>query len=782
MILFRKVPRFLPPLLCGFALLVGAVPARAQALPGYQNTFSWSREKIGENHMRLVGGVELEQTDTKIFADEVELFLDENRAIATGNVLFTQGANRIAADRADFNTATRLGTFYNARGIANVQPPRQRPRAGGVAPPPIVGQDNDVYFFGETVEKIGPKKYKIINGGFSTCVQPTPRWSLTAGTVILNIDHYTVLKEPTLVVKGVPLLYLPFPVYYPTKKEDRATGFLIPTYGMTTLRGQQLHNAFFWAINRSQDATIEHEFYSKVGEGIAGEYRYNHGGIDAGNLQAHFLDQHAATYDQGDGTTQTVDGSRTFDLQGGMNQLLPGKFRARANVSYFSSIVTNQTYNTDIYSASRNSRTYGGNVVGAFGGYGLNATFDRTEYFSSTTDSTLTGSAPRVSLTRNERPLPGTPLYFSATGEFVDILRQTNSAGTSVDTGLTRLDFTPTIRFPFKKWQWFTVNSSLSWRDTYYTRSYDPNTVAPGDTPVVIDQGLNRRFFTAQTQIVGPLFNRIWDTPDNGYAEKFKHTIEPTLTIQRTSSIDNSLIVPLEGTDTIVGGAAQYTYGITNHLYAKRRSTTPGVPGLSREIVSVDISQSYYSDQRSSLVDQQYATSFTAGAAPSNFSPIALSVRAMPSTDVNATMRAEFDSHSHSLRTISANATYSWTNRVQTTATWSKQFLIPELAGFNVPSNLGDSVGASTNVRTTDNRFGGLYSFNYDVANKTMVQQQITGFYNAQCCGIAFQYQSYNFSGISSVPIPSDHRFFMSFTLAGLGNFSPFNGALGGAR
>src|ERR1019366_8116783 len=311
-ILFRKVPRFLPPLLCGFALLVGAVPARAQALPGYQNTFSWSREKIGENHMRLVGCVELEQTDTKIFADEVELFLDENRAIATGNVLFTQGANRIAADRADFNTATRLGTFYNARGIANVQPPRQRPRAGGVAPPPTVGQDNDVYFFGETIEKIGPKKYKIINGGFSTCVQRTPRWSLTAGTVVLNIDHYTVLKEPTLMVKGVPLLYLPFPLYYPTKKEDRATGFLIPTYGITSLRGQQLHNAFFWAINRSQDATIEHEFYSKVGQGLGGEYRYNHGGIDAGNLQAHFLDQHAATYDQGDGTTQTVDGSRTF--------------------------------------------------------------------------------------------------------------------------------------------------------------------------------------------------------------------------------------------------------------------------------------------------------------------------------------------------------------------------------------------------------------------------------------------------------------------------------------
>ncbi len=62
-----------------------------------------------------------------------------------------------------------------------------------------------------------------------------------------------------------------------------------------------------------------------------------------------------------------------------------------------------------------------------------------------------------------------------------------------------------------------------------------------------------------------------------------------------------------------------------------------------------------------------------------------------------------------------------------------------------------------------------------------MIQQRLTGFYNAQCCGLSFEYQTYNLSGISSsIAIPVDRRFFMSFTLAGLGNFSPFNGALGG--
>jgi hypothetical protein len=60
-----------------------------------------------------------------------------------------------------------------------------------------------------------------------------------------------------------------------------------------------------------------------------------------------------------------------------------------------------------------------------------------------------------------------------------------------------------------------------------------------------------------------------------------------------------------------------------------------------------------------------------------------------------------------------------------------------------------------------------------------MLQQRLTGFYNAQCCGVSFEYQTYNLSG-TTLAIPADRRFFMSFTLAGLGKFSPFNGAMSG--
>src|SRR5207248_5772734 len=150
---------------------------------------------------------------------------------------------------------------------------------------------------------------------------------------------------------------------------------------------------------------------------------------------------------------------------------------------------------------------------------------------------------------------------------------------------VTRLDFNPQVRFPFKKWEWFTVNSTLAWRDTQYSRSLDINPVTNATTTV--DNALSRRFFTMSTQLVGPVFTRVWDTPDNGYAEKFKHSVEPFLNISRTSSIDNfNQIIQIDGTDIIVGGTTQYAYGVNNRFYAKR-PLAPGLRSYAREILDV---------------------------------------------------------------------------------------------------------------------------------------------------------------------------------------------------
>jgi LPS-assembly protein len=755
----------------------GMAQAQQPGAPATADTTTADRhDVISDKQHHFLGKVEMHRGDTTLFADEVWYYPDEDRAIATGNVLLRQGTNQISADRADFTLGTRLGTFYNASGFATIQPMRQMPRPGTAALPSQVGQESVVYFFGDTVEKIGTRKYKIVDGGFTTCVQPTARWDFHADTVILNVDHYTFLRNMVMTVKGVPMLYLPV-MYYPTNKGDRATGFLIPTYGVTTIRGQSFHNAFFWAINRSQDATIAYDWFSKAGNGVGTEYRYNLGGGNDGTIRSYVLDQKETTYPNPDGSTATLPSLRSYEVHGSANETLPFRLRARGRVDYFSSLTTMQTFNTNVAAATQSQRSFGGNVVGAWNVYSLNATFDHTEYFYNSLSSGISGGWPRINLTRNERPIPGTPFYVSVGGEFVNILsdRKDETTGTLIeqDLGLMRVDFVPQIRFPFKKWQWFTVNSTASWRDTGYSRSLD----AGGN---IVDEPLNRKFFTVASQITGPVFTRIWDTPDNGYAEKFKHSIEPFVNVQRTSAIDNyDNIVKLEGVDQIVGGTTQYTYGVTNRFYAKVRSNVPGRPALAREIFTIDLQQTYYTDDRAAQIDRQYVTS-NSGAPPSNFSPIALNIRATPAADFNASLRAEFDSTYKALRTVSVGAQYSWSQMLQTTLGWSKKNFIPQLSGFNDPTLLDQSLNATTNVHTRDNKYGSLYSFNYDVLHSTLLQQRITGFYNAQCCGIAFEYQAYHFLSSAVSPVPADHRFFLSFTLAGLGNFSPFNGALSG--
>ena len=107
----------------------------------------------------------------------------------------------------------------------------------------------------------------------------------------------------------------------------------------------------------------------------------------------------------------------------------------------------------------------------------------------------------------------------------------------------------------------------------------------------MIDDNVNRRFFTFSAQMVGPVFNRVWDTPDNGYAQKFKHSVEPFFNVARTSSIDNAdRIVQLESIDYTTGGNTNYTYGVRNRFYAKSRQEA-GRPSTPREIVSVELTQ-----------------------------------------------------------------------------------------------------------------------------------------------------------------------------------------------
>ena len=235
--------------------------------------------------------VQVDCDDTQFFADFAEIYPDSHRIVATGNVKVGSPTSFITAERVEFDTKSRTGVFYTAHGMASLGDRVDRSMFGT--------QEADALFRGREIHKLGPKKYRIVDGAFSTCVQPTPRWEVVSGNATLNLDDYALLKNSVFRVKGVPVMYLPL-FYYPIQDDDRATGFLIPTYGASSVKGQSLSNAFFWAISRSQDATFVHDWFSKAGQQMGGEYRYVVNGGSQGNARVSFLDEKAVETATGD--------------------------------------------------------------------------------------------------------------------------------------------------------------------------------------------------------------------------------------------------------------------------------------------------------------------------------------------------------------------------------------------------------------------------------------------------------------------------------------------------
>ncbi len=703
-----------------------------------------------ENHYILEGTidapVQINCDEMQLFADHIESFQNEGRVIATGNVLYVSGGNRINAERLEFNTKTRNGTFYMANGTAVLR---------DKAEPGLFGtQEPDLMFRADEIHKIGPKTYRLVRGNFTTCVQPTPRWELQSRSITLRLDDYALLKNAIFRVKQVPMMYLPI-FYYPIQEDDRATGFLIPTYGSTTARGQSISNAFFWAISRNQDATVYHDWFSKTGQGVGGEYRYVVGSGSSGNSRFSLLNEHATPFEQPDGSSSVYPGRRSYTIGGDMTQRLPLNLHARANVDYYSSIESQQRYEQNIYEATQRTRRFGGNVSGTWGAYSLSATADRNDTFQGTATYGTYGSLPRITFGRGERKMGATPLYFGVNSEFVTLVRSTTTNDVRMsDQGLTRVDVNPTLRVPFTRWPFLTLNSTASWRGTYWTESLVGNTQVP--------EPIGRRFFDLQTRITGPVFNRIWNTPGNGYAEKFKHVIAPTLSIQRVTEIENFAgIVKLEGADYVTP-TTRINYGLSNRLYAKKDT--------SREILSATLSQSYYTNRSAAQYDRSFQSNFNANSVPSHYSPLSLQVRGAPTDVLQAEFRTELDPTTHAVRSLALNGTFSSSSLFQTSAGWSK-------------AATTNYLNASTNLRSPGGRLGASYTFNYDFSQDSFLQQRYTTYFNSQCCGIAVEYQTFNYGrSLAAYGLQQDKRFNLSFTLAGIGTFSNLFGAFGGQQ
>jgi LPS-assembly protein len=723
----------------------------AQILQNTQNRL----ECPSADHCRLTGQVDIEiSAGTRFFADEIDLFTTPTfRIVASGNVVFSGPEGRIAAERVEYNVTGGTGTFHQASGIMSLGDTVDRVQFGN--------QDPDVYFYGDTIEKISARSYRLTRGGFTTCVQPTPRWEVTSDSVVINLNDYAIARNMLLRVKGVPLMYLPI-LYYPIKDEDRATGFLLPTYGSSTLRGQAISNAFFWALGRSHDATFFHDWYTRTGQGVGAEYRYVAGQASYGNVKLYHLDQHQAEFVQS-GSTTILPAQSTFQIIGAGNQAIGTAIRLHQRVDYTSSVLTKQLYQQDLYQASNASSTVEAGATGSWGVLTAGALFQRIETVTDADSSQQYGSSPRLTAAVAPQRLFGLPVYGSVNSEYAYLpFRKIEDGEVSDDKSLARFDVLPTMRAALSRLTYLTLNTSASYRTTYYTRSED-------DEGEVTTEPLTRQYLTLRSDVTGPVLAKIWDTPASGYSERMKHLIEPTFAVEFIPAINNvdRVLTLSDSSDIIKGDSTRFTYGLNNRLLYRAR-TTDGSAGTTIQFLTIGVQQTYYVTERASLNDQQYRSN-DFRSRPVDLSDVALNIKLTPGPRLDSTTRFEYDVHGEGLHVITTQGTAQF-GASSTTINYSRQ---------RRPGDDADSsMTWSSSLNLLQGQARGAYALTWDIGRGYILNQSIGVTYHAQCCGIQADFQKFRFT--SGAPIGADRRFNVSFVLAGLGTFSNFFGAFGG--
>jgi hypothetical protein len=393
--------------------------------------------------------------------------------------------------------------------------------------------------------------------------------------------------------------------------------------------------------------------------------------------------------------------------------------------------------------------------------------FQRNETFTDTTQSLVYGGTPRLTANLAPQRFWRTPVYGSINTEYAYLpYRTINDDIVTLDRSLNRADISPTLRVPLSRLTYLSVNSSATYRTTFYSKSFDA-------TQDVVPESFLRQYLALRTEVVGPVFTRIWDVQERAFAERLKHVIEPTFAVDYTTNFESANRTPLlsDNSDYVVAGATRYTYGLNNRFFYRGR-TVDEVRGQTREFITIGLQQTYYTNPQSS----QYDTGYSSGQNSRrqvDLSPVALTARVSPSATVDGTARIEYDVSGGGLQVLTVGSSVNLAN-ARSSVNFSRRNLSRD-------SRPDDFLSTTTSLRMRGGRVTTAHSLSWSITQGYVVSQSVQLSYLAQCCGIQMDFQNFNFPESSGYPVRADRRFNVGFVLAGLGTFSNFFGAFGGA-
>ena len=508
------------------------------------------------------GNVMISKGNIKLLADFVRFDQRNMKAYAEGDVVLTNGQDILSGSSMDIDLVDQVGTVEDGY---------------------LYIKENNYHISGGVIKKVGEKSYTIDDGTLTTCDGDNPDWKITGKNVKITAEGGGSAQHATLWAKHMPVLYTPY-IYYPVRK-DRQTGLLWPEGGHSDRLGWFYNQPFFWAIDRSTDATIYGNYMSERGMKGGLEYRYYLDDWSKGTWQLDgFIDR--KTDDGGESSQEWgfEDGNQEilrknkdrYWLRGSHRQLLPYDIRAALDID----LVSDQDYTREfqtgymgweqsrdyfekVFNRSLNDyndpvRTNRLNLNRLWPKYALNAqlTYNLDSDIRNSHEPDLTlQQLPVVEFDAIKQRIAASPFFYNMNSQYI--------YWWSKDDGRTqRVDVYPRLYLPFKLKSYLSVEPSVGVRGTAWR--LDEKEFGPENDKKYYYRGL----YDTRLDLFSEIFKifRI----EGKTLSAIKHTVRPQITYTYIPDIDQTNLPNFDSTDRIENQNL-VTYALTNTLTSKTR-------------------------------------------------------------------------------------------------------------------------------------------------------------------------------------------------------------------
>lgn len=498
-------------------------------------------QEIFQDHHIARGDVSVKIGDTIIHSDELEYNFEKKTLIAKGNVVLDMPGQSITAKEILLNLDEKTGEMKDV----------------------FILSEQGLFIKADYVKKERENIYRLKNSYLTSCTQPNPRWSINSKNIKFKKDDYVDIWGANFKIKSIPFLYLPY-FRYPLPKEGRKTGFLMPQLGYSELKGYIFSEAFFWAISRSTDLTIQADYFSEWGEGFLTEFRWR---TFKGFGNAMFYNFFYK------------EGKRDYHLNLNLREELPQRFLLTAEVNRQSTFNFYSQFMNDFNRISQSFSSSSLNISRTFGLYSFYLRVDRNESHILGASS-VTSRTPQVKFSRLNTKFPSLPLFFS----FDSSIENFSQKDSQNSVSFPFLYFSPSISLNFSPFPWLSISNDTTYKFDYYGKSFNIKENRYSD------ESIYRNFLISRFAVVGPSFYRIFQSKDL----KIKHILEPRIVYSISSKYkESSLTSPFERRTSLPTN--ELFLSISNRLLKKAGKEPP------KELLFFEVSQSFYLDPSSKI-------------------------------------------------------------------------------------------------------------------------------------------------------------------------------------